>query len=79
MIRLEIDFVNKTIMFKDSVALSELNRLLSELVIDWQSFTLIPCTSKIEYSYYPPITTFGPGEMTCNNQPYSTFDGPTKL
>ena len=41
MVNLEIDAVNKTIKFKNSILLMDIPKVLSEILLGWEYYTLI--------------------------------------
>lgn len=87
MIQMEIDTKTKTIKIKDNIKLSDLQKVLSETLVNWQDYTLIPNNPIVnwnypkhyvwdeKYNYY-----FGVDKITCENKDMTiTQQGPTKL
>lgn len=83
MIQMEINTKDKTIKIKDNVKLSDLQKILSETLLNWQEYTLIPGSIKINWNYPKPYTWIEP-----TYKPYfgirstisdELIEGPTKL
>lgn len=89
MIQMEINTKDKTIKIKDNVKLSDLQKILSETLVNWQEYTLIPGHVEIHWNYpkpytwiqprYTPNYYFGVDPITYDNKDMTLTQGPTKL